>query len=56
MALTRTTYGAAFAGIGIGYAVVCMLTAALIVWKSTLQPVRRLSIRALFFTLKSNQI
>ena len=36
----RKSYGAAFAGIGIGYAVLCMLTAALILWKRTLQPVR----------------
>ncbi len=53
MSLARTSYGATFAGIGIGYAVVCMLTAALILWKSTLQPVRRPSIRALFFPLKT---
>ena len=36
----RKSYGAGFAGIGIGYAIVCMLTAALILWKRTLQPVR----------------
>jgi hypothetical protein len=46
-------YGAAFPAIGIAYAVVCMLTAAMILWRRALQPV---ALSPLFFLLAREYI